>query len=155
VPILSAFTGVHADYNTPRDAADTLNYDGLARVGRLMGALAVSLARRDDVLAYTALPRPEAGASRRNLRAYLGTIPEYGDTALKGVKLNGVAKGAPADTAGLRPGDVIVELAGRRLENVYDYTHALNALKVGQPVDVVVERAGQRMTFQVTPAARE
>jgi Tol biopolymer transport system component len=155
VPILSAFTGVHADYNTPRDAPDTLNYEGLARVARLIGALTVSVTRRDDVLAYTALPRPEAGASRRNLRAYLGTIPEYGDTALSGVKLNGVAKGAPADTAGLRPGDVIVELAGRKLENVYDYTHALNALKVGQPVDIVVEREGQRMTFQVTPAARE
>jgi hypothetical protein len=155
VPILSAFTGVHGEYNTPRDAPDTLNYEGLTRVARLMEGLTLAVARRDDVPEYRELPRPEAGASRRNLRAYLGTIPEYGDTAARGVKLNGVAKGAPAEVAGLRPGDVLVELAGRRLENVYDLTHALNALKVGQAVEIVVERGGARLRFEVTPAARE
>ncbi len=155
VPILSAFTGVHGEYNTPRDAPDTLNYDGLARVARLMEGLTVGVARRDAALEHAELPRPKAGASRRNLRAYLGTIPEYGDTATHGVKLSGVATGAPAATAGLRPGDVVVELAGRRLENVYDFTHALNALKVGQAVDIVVERGGEQVRLQVTPAARE
>jgi len=155
VPILSAFTGVHAEYNTPRDAPDTLNYEGLARIARLVEGLTLAVARREEALEYVALPRPQAGASRRNLRAYLGTIPEYGETAALGVRLNGVAKGAPAEAAGLRAGDVIVELAGRRLENVYDYTHALNALKVGEPVEVVVERAGERLTLRVTPAARE
>ena len=155
VPIVSAFTGVHGEYNTPRDAPATLNYDGLARVARLMEGLTLALARRDDVPEYTELPRPAAGTSRRNLRAYLGTIPEYGDTATRGVKLNGVAKGAPAEAAGLHPGDVLVELAGRRLENVYDLTHALNALKVGQPVEIVVERGGEQVRLEVTPAARE
>lgn len=155
VPILSAFTGVHGEYNTPRDAPETLNYEGLGRVARLMEGLTLAVARRDAVPDYAELPRPAAGTSRRNLRAYLGTIPEYGDTATRGVKLNGVAKGAPAETAGLRPGDVLVELAGRRLENVYDFTHALNALKVGQPVEIVVERGPERLRFQVTPAARE
>ena len=155
VPILSAFTGVHGEYNTPRDAPDTLNYEGLARVARLMEGLTLAVARRDDAPEYAELPRPAAGTSRRNLRAYLGTVPEYGDTASRGVKLSGVAKGAPAETAGLRPGDVLVELAGRRLENVYDFTHALNALKVGQAVEIVVERGAQHLHFQVTPAARE
>jgi Tol biopolymer transport system component len=155
VPILSAFTGVHAEYNTPRDAPDTLNYEGLARVARLVEGLATGVARRDEAPAYVELPRPQAGASRRNLRAYLGTIPEYGETATRGVKLNGVARGGPAEAAGLKAGDVLVELAGRRLENVYDYTFALNALRVGEAVGVVVERKGERVTLQVTPAARE
>jgi Tol biopolymer transport system component len=155
VPILSAFTGVHAEYNTPRDAPETLDYEGLARIARLMEGLTLAIARRDEAPEYVALPRPQAGASRRNLRAYLGTIPEYGETAVRGVRLNGVAKGAPAEAAGLRAGDVIVELAGRPLENVYDYTYALNALRVGEPVAVVVERNGSRVTLQVTPAARE
>jgi Tol biopolymer transport system component len=155
VPILSAFTGVHGEYNTPRDAPDTLNYDGLARVARLMELLTVAVARREAPPEYVALPQPKPGVSRRNLRAYLGTVPEYGETATRGVRLNGVAKGAPAEAAGLKAGDVIVELGGRGLENVYDYTHALNALRVGEPVDVVVERAGERVTLQITPAARE
>ncbi len=155
VPILSAFTGVHGEYNTPRDAPETLNYDGLARVARLMEGLTVAVARREEPPAYVELPRPQAGASRRNLRAYLGTIPEYGETASRGVRLNGVARGGPAEAAGLKAGDVLLALAGRTLDNVYDYTHALNALKVGDPAEVVIERDGGRLTLKVTPAARE
>ena len=40
-------------------------------------------------------------------------------------------------------------------ENISDYTYALNALKVGQPVQVVVEREGERVALTVTPGARE
>jgi S1-C subfamily serine protease len=74
---------------------------------------------------------------------------------VRGVKLGGVASGAPAAEAGLKPGDVIVELAGRNVENIYDYTYALNALKVGQPVQVVVQRGGERLALTITPGARE
>jgi S1-C subfamily serine protease len=85
-----------------------------------------------------------------------GTIPEYGDTAgIKGVKLNGVAKGGPAAQAGLEAGDVIIQLAGKTIENIYDYTHALQAVKVGQPITVEVLRDGKPATFTVTPASRD
>ena len=52
-------------------------------------------------------------------------------------------------------GDVIVELAGKTIENIYDYTHAIEALKIGEPVKMVVLRAGKRVTLDVTPGSRE
>jgi hypothetical protein len=155
VPVLSAFTGVHEDYNTPRDTADKLNYRGTARIARLMALIARSLAMRSEPLEYIAMTKSSATVSRRNLRAYLGTIPEYGTGDGKGVKLNGVAAGGPAEQGGLLRGDVIVELAGTKIENVYDYTHALNALKVGQPVEIVVRRVDSLLKLAVTPASRE
>ncbi len=155
VPVLSAFTGVHPEYNTPRDTAGRINYAGAAQVGRLMGLMTRSLAMRDDPPDYIAMEKPVGSPSRRNLRAYLGTIPEYGNTDIKGVKLNGVAKGGPAAEAGLQGGDIIVEVAGRKIENIYDYTYALNALKVSQPVEIVVQRAGEHVTFTTTPGSRE
>ncbi len=155
VPILSAFTGAHADYNTPRDTADKLNYEAVAKIARLMALISRGVAMRDELPVYVAMEKPTAKMSRRNLRAYMGTIPEYGSTDVQGVKLNGVAKGGPAETGGLQAGDVIVELAGRKVDNIYDYSYGLNALKVGQPVTVVVQRAGQRMSFSITPTSRE
>ncbi|MCP4042263.1 MAG: M28 family peptidase, partial [Gammaproteobacteria bacterium] len=155
VPVLSAFTGVHRDYNTPRDTADRLNYPDGARVARLMGLIARSLALTAKEPDYISMEKPGATASRRNLRAYLGTIPEYGDSDTLGVRLNGVAKSGPADRAGLRRGDLIVEMAGRKIENVHDYTHALNGAKVGQPVPLVVQREGQRVQLTVVPGSRE
>ena len=120
-----------------------------------MGLITRSLATRDDAPDYIATQKPIGSASRRNLRAYLGTIPEYGDTAIKGVRLNGVAEAGPASKGGLRGGDIIVQLAGKRIENIYDFTYALNALKVGQPVKIVVLRTGDRLAFMVTPESRE
>jgi Tol biopolymer transport system component len=156
VPILSAFTGAHADYHTPRDTAERINNEGAARIAQLMAALTRTLVMQPTVPDYVAQEKPTGSASRANLRAYLGTIPEYGDTAgITGVKLNGVAKGGPAAQAGLEAGDVIVQLAGKTIENIYDYTHALQAVKVGQPIIVEVLRDGQRATFTVTPASRD
>ena len=43
VPILSAFTGTHTDYHTPRDTPEKLNYDAAAKIARLMGSIARSL----------------------------------------------------------------------------------------------------------------
>jgi Tol biopolymer transport system component len=156
VPILSAFTGAHADYHTPRDTPEKINNEGAASSAQLMAALTRTLVTRPAAPDYIAQEKPTGSASRANLRAYLGTIPEYGDTAgITGVKLNGVAKGGPAAQAGLEAGDVIVQLAGKTIENISDYTHALQAVKVGQPISVEVLRDGQRTTFTVTPASRD
>ncbi len=155
VPVLNAFTGAHPEYNTPRDTPDSLNYEGAARIARLMALMARGLAVSDTAPDYVAMEQPAATASRRNLRAYLGTIPEYGDSGVRGVRLNGVAKGGPAEKGGLRSGDVIVELAGRKIENIYDYTYALNAAKVGESLDIVVDRQGRRTPLKVTPASRD
>ena len=89
------------------------------------------------------------------MRAYLGTIPDYTSSDVKGVKLSGVRGGSPAEKAGLKGGDVIVEFAGQKIANIYDYTYALDAVKIGQPAQVIIERDGKRMTLMVTPEARK
>jgi S1-C subfamily serine protease len=88
------------------------------------------------------------------LRAYLGTIPDYA-TELAGVKLSGVRGGSPAEKAGLKGGDIIVEFASQKIKNIYDYTYALDAVKIGQPVEVVVQRDGKPVRISVTPEARK
>jgi Tol biopolymer transport system component len=152
VPILSAFTGSHDEYHTPRDVPELLNYDGASQVARLMALLLRDLIQVETPPSYQQqAAQPEM---RANLTAYLGTVPDYGKTDIRGVKLGGVTKGAPAEVGGLLSGDVIVELAGRAIENIYDYTYAIEALKVGQPVTIKVQRADATLELQVTPTSR-
>jgi len=73
---------------------------------------------------------------------------------VEGVKLSGVRGNGPADRAGVKGGDVIVELAGQKITNIYDYTYALGGLKIGQPVEIVVLRNGERVTITVIPEPR-
>ncbi len=155
VPILSAFTGSHPDYHTPQDTPDKLNYQGAANIAKFMGLVARSLALRDAAPDYLVQARPDAGKQRAQLRAYLGTVPDYAESDVKGVKLSAVAKKGPADSAGIRAGDVIVQLAGRKIENIYDYTYAIEALKIGRPVAVVVQRGDKQVELQITPGSRD
>jgi hypothetical protein len=155
VPILSAFTGSHEDYHSPRDTADKINYAGAQRISRFMALVARDLASRDSLPDYVAMKAPEEKGQRAGLRAYLGTIPDYAQGDVKGLKISGVAEGGPASKAGLQGGDLIVELAGRKIENIYDYTYAIDALKIGEPVRIVVLREGKKLTFEVTPASRQ
>lgn len=152
VPILSAFTGSHDEYHTPRDVPELLNYEGAAQVAQLM-----ALITRDLVLAESApeyVDQPAEPEMRANLTAYLGTVPDYTQEDLKGVKLGGVTKGAPAALAGIQAGDVIVGLAGQSIENIYDYTYAIEALKIGQETSIKVQRGDKVLELKITPASR-
>jgi S1-C subfamily serine protease len=63
--------------------------------------------------------------------------------------------GGPAERAGLQKGDVIVELAGQSIANIYDYTYALELLKVGESVKVIYVRGGEKRETTLTPGARK
>jgi Tol biopolymer transport system component len=155
VPVLAFFTGSHEDYHRPTDRHETLNYEGMVRIAEFAGRLLDDVRRSDTRPDYVEVVRSSANpGSRDSLRAYLGTIPDYaGD--VEGVKLSGVRAGSPADEAGIKGGDIIVSMAGRKISNVYDYTYSLDSVKIGQPVELVVIRDGQRVPLQVTPAARK
>jgi Tol biopolymer transport system component len=154
VPVLHFFTGSHEEYHRPGDTAETLNYAGLERVTKFVTALARDLATAKERPDYLKVERSERGGSRDALRVYLGTIPDYA-TEVAGVKLSGTRGGSPADKAGLKAGDVIVEFAGQKIANIYDYTYALDAAKIGQALKIVVKRGEERVEVTVVPEARK
>jgi len=154
VPILSAFTGSHSDYHTPRDTPEKLNYPDAARIAKLMGLVAADLSKAETKPKYLRQESKPKQALRGGVRAYLGTVPSYGDEVV-GVKLSGATAGAPADVAGVKGGDIIVELAGQNIENIYDYTAAIDGLKVGQETSIAVMRSGERVEMKITPQSRQ
>jgi Tol biopolymer transport system component len=155
VPVLNFFTGAHEDYHRPTDTADKLDYKDLERITKFTRDIVVDLAQSPERPDLAKVERSgQTGGGRETLRAYLGTIPDY-TTEVKGVKLSGVRGGSPAEKGGLKGGDVIVEFAGQKIANIYDYTYALDAVKIGKPARMVVERDGRRVTLEVTPEARK
>ncbi len=49
VPVVSFFTGLHDDYHTPRDTAETLDYDRIERIVRVVADLADDFANSRDI----------------------------------------------------------------------------------------------------------
>ncbi|MEA2400988.1 MAG: hypothetical protein QOK00_1391 [Thermoleophilaceae bacterium] len=83
--------------------------------------------------------------------AYLGvsTAP-----SARGAEIQSVTAGSPAQSAGLRGGDVIVGFDGHQVTEPQDVSTAVNALKPGDRVQVEVLRDGQRHTVAVDLATR-
>lgn len=155
VPVLTAFTGVHEEYHSPRDTAERVNFEGLQKVARLVGSMTYALAARKQPLTYVEVPRENKAPARHQMRIYLGTIPDYSKVDAKGVALMGVQEGGPAAKAGMQPGDIIIQLGGRKIENLYDYTAALGYLKAGEKTKVIVQRKKKKMDIEVVPESRD
>ncbi|HEX2832868.1 MAG TPA: M28 family peptidase [Thermoanaerobaculia bacterium] len=158
IPVLHFFTGTHERYHTPDDDADAINFAGAARVAELTSQVAATLAKGEVTPHYarvTAAPAMEGDS--RGYGAYLGTIPDYAamESTSGGVKLSDVRAGGPADKAGIKGGDTLVEMAGTRIENLYDMTYALQDHKPGETIDVVVLRDGKRVTLRATLGSRK
>ena len=154
VPSVGFFTGSHEDYHRPTDDPGTLNYVGLDRIAELATAVAEQLALRPDPPEFVRVEQPARQGSQAVMRIFTGTIPDYTQEA-EGLLLSGVVGGGPADTAGLQGGDLIIELAGQSIANIYDYTYALDLLRVDQPARVVYMRDGERMEAELVPEARQ
>jgi Zn-dependent M28 family amino/carboxypeptidase len=155
VPCLNFFTGAHADYHKPSDTADKIDYEDLARIVEFAAAIARRVAETRDPPVFAKVePQTQGGASRAGVRVFTGTVPDYASEA-KGLLLGGVIAGGPAEAAGLQKGDVIIEIAGQTIANIYDYTYALDVLKIGEPAKVVFMRGGERKETMLTPAARK
>jgi Tol biopolymer transport system component len=157
IPVLHFFTGAHERYHTPEDTADTVNYAGMQRVVDFTTNIAAAVVRGEVTPQYTRVAAaPAMEGDSRGYGAYLGTVPDYRamDATSGGVLLADVRKGGPADLAGIKGGDRIVEMAGTHIENLYDMTYALQDHKPGSTIDVVVIRNDQRITLRATLGTR-
>jgi S1-C subfamily serine protease len=119
---------------------------------RTAGALAAQ-PERPAYVKVAEPPRPISGGGGTGYGPWFGSIPDMGEE-VEGVRFGGVMEGSPAAKAGLLPGDLLVEFAGKPIKNLYDFTYALRQQKVGDEIAVVVVRGKERLTVQVTLTAR-
>jgi S1-C subfamily serine protease len=90
-----------------------------------------------------------------SLTASLGTVPDYSGDIETGVLLGGVRPGQAAEAAGIQRGDIVLELAGKKIDNIYDYTYAIDALKVGETVKIKIKRGDEVLTLDITPTSKK
>lgn len=123
-------------------------YDGVSL------AVPVSLAR------WVADQLNESGKVRR---AYLGIQMQQIDAGLAeafnlkvphGVVVTGVVKGAPADQAGFKEGDVILEVNGRQISNDRNMLGVVERLNIGDEYTVRILRDGKEMDLKIAVAER-
>ncbi len=107
---------------------------------------------------------PDLKSKGKVTRGWMGiSVQEVTEDIAKNLKLgqrsgaliSEVFKGDPADQAGLRPGDVILEVNGKNINDTHQLLILIASFHVGDKVNVKVSRDGQEKTFQVPVAERK
>jgi membrane-associated protease RseP (regulator of RpoE activity) len=159
VPVLFLFTGAHNEYHTPGDDPDLVNFEGMVHIGAFAYRLAFYLAAAPERPLYTQADvrrgGDRGGSGGRGYGAYLGTVPSFGEFEGKGVKLQGVRPGSPAQKAGVMPGDVIVGIDDAEIDDLYAFTYALRDHKSGDAVVVKVSRNGELLELNAVLGERK
>lgn len=97
-------------------------------------------------------------------RGFLGVKPaDVTDAIARSLRLPGpkgaiieeVVKDSPAEKAGLRPWDVIIEVDGKQVENAQDLRNKIGSYKPGRDVRLTVIRKGQRKSITVNLTKRD
>ena len=128
-----------------------------SRTGGSMGigfAIPVSTARQvmESLIKEGRVIRGWIGVEPRDL------TPEIAQTLnlpiKQGVLITGVLQNGPAGAGGMRPGDVVVKIAGTPVVNTVQLLNAVAALKPQAPADIAVQRGDKQVDLTVTVAQR-
>ena len=86
--------------------------------------------------------------------AQLGVmVSEVVDAKTSGVRIDEVNADSPAQKAGLKEGDIVVEFDGERVRSARQFTRLVQETPDGRAVKIAVMRNGQKQVLDATPEA--
>ena len=146
IPVLFFFTGQHSDYHKPTDVAEKINYPGEKMVIDLVVQIVDSIQNYPKVNFQKTATKESKSTS---FKVTMGIMPDYSYDK-EGVRVDGVSDNKPAQKAGLKADDVILQLGEYKVKDIYSYMDALNKFKKGEQTKVLIQRGGEKKEFPVT-----
>jgi len=140
IPVLFFFTGAHQDYHKPSDDWDKIDYQGEKEILNFVYDLIVQLSTNKEKPIFTEITNDNSDNQSPSFNVTLGVIPSYGSQKI-GMEIDGISrKNGPADKAGMKKGDIIIEINNKKIRNIYDYMARLAELNSGDKIIVKIIR---------------
>jgi aminopeptidase YwaD len=146
IPVLFYFTGLHSDYHKPSDDADKINYTGMQMIISHIKNLVESLDDKEK-LVFTKTRETQTTSSAR-FSVSMGIMPDYTFSGT-GVRADGISDGKPAQKAGLKTGDIIIQLGEHPIASLENYMQALGKFKKGEKTKVKFKRGAETLEATV------
>jgi hypothetical protein len=146
IPVLHFFTGQHEDYHKPSDDQELLNYEGMYQISDYIFSI-VSDLDNNGKLVFKKTKNESEDAPR--FKVTLGVIPDYLYEG-KGMRIDGISDGKPAEKAGIIKGDVVVKMGEIDIVDMMSYMTGLSKFEKGNTTIVEVLREGEIIEVKVT-----
>jgi len=146
IPVLFFFTGAHSDYHKPSDDADKINYTGELMLLKYIYNV-IEKTNDKGKLAFTKT-REAQQMGKRSFSVSMGIMPDYTFSGT-GVRADGISEGKPAQKAGLKTGDVIIQIGEHKVPDVQGYMQTLGKFKKGDATKVIVKRGTEELIFDI------
>lgn len=147
IPVMHLFTGTHNDYHRPSDDFDKVNVAGMKRITDMVVDIVTAIDQSEERPTFVEVKETRMAAPQGD-RPYFGSIPDFAQDQ-PGYALMGVTKGSPADKAGIKKGDIIIQLGDNKIGNLEDFDAALRKYNGGDRVPVIVLREKKNVTVKV------
>jgi len=107
-------------------------------------AIPINLAKKctNEIIAHGSMIRPWLGVSGLTVTREVASY--YGLPIDKGVLVTRVIPGSPADNAGIVPGDMVLEFAGKTTNNIEELVEEIQKRKAGERVKILILRNSKR-----------
>ena len=111
------------------------------------------------ILAAQSSPQPSSAHGTSYVGVMMQEIDSARAKALKlpeeaGVEITRVEPDSPAERAGLKPGDVVMQYNGERVAGIEQFSRLVRETPAGREVKMQIYRDGSPLTVSVTVAAR-
>jgi hypothetical protein len=146
IPVLFYFTGLHTDYHKPTDDADKINYNGTLNILQHIKGVVESMDQQPK-LAFTRTRETQTTTTAR-FSVSMGIMPDY-TYAGSGVRADGVSEGKPAQKAGLKAGDIILQIGDYTVSSMESYMQTLGKFKKGEKTKVKYKRGNETLEAEV------
>ena len=146
IPVLFYFTGLHTDYHKPSDDAYLINYKGMVNILRHIQKV-IDHTNTIGKLSFLKTREPQTTTSAR-FSVSMGIMPDYTYSG-NGVRADGVSEGRAAQKAGLKAGDIILQIGEYKISSMEAYMQALGHFKKGDKTNVVYQRGKEQLTVEI------
>lgn len=146
IPVLFYFSGLHTDYHKPSDDADKIAYEGMMHVVKHIRSLIIHQSGKAKPL-FTPTREVQMGAATA-FKVTLGIMPDYTFSG-KGVRVEGITDNRPAQKAGIKAGDIIVQMGDIETSSMEQYMQALGRFEKGQKTTVYFLRNKEKYNVEV------
>lgn len=155
IPFLMYHTGLHEDYHRPSDDADRINADGIRQLARLSFLTILELANSETPTSYRPASVREIVVGKQLVEQPApASPPRFGmswnspASEKPAWEVTSITPSSPAEKAGLRVGDKLIQLQGKAIED--DAKFRLELLATSGNAEITVERSGEAEPVKLT-----